>query len=192
MIAVVHGPIGCGKSTALRAWMGRRGWTFPRGYRTFFDSASLHLASWDGQIDVPIARREEGTGKVRTGAFNPAYSAKLSAFLDDAFSSSVECVIQQPLPALQEPVSASRSWRLDAECFWAAALECMAGDAARPLVIDELGMLETLERGRDEAPLREMVRSIQAARSAILVVQERALAFWKNRLNMNRPEDRPR
>ena len=70
-------------------------------------------------------------------------------------------------------------WKLDAGCFWAAAVECLGGDAGRPLVIDELGVLETLPGALDLAAPDRLVAAIRAARNAILVIQERAFPFWR-------------
>ena len=184
MIAVVHGPIGCGKSTALRQWLERQGWTAPRGYRTFFDasSATLRLASWDGRIDVPIARRDKADAGRRSGAFDPAYPPALHAFLDGVFSAGPErgpCAVQPPVPVVPEKPAGVLAWKLDAPRYWSSALACLSGQASRPLVIDELGALEVQANGFDASAVREMCRNMRDAARAIVVVQERAWPFWK-------------
>ena len=183
MIAVVHGPIGCGKSTALREWLTRGGWSDLRGYRTFFDSASgtIRLASWYGRIECSIARREGGVNCHHAFAFNPAYGPSLHVFLDEAFSGGhAAFAVQPPVPVVSEPVSSP--WQMDAGCFWSAVMECLAGENSRPIVIDELGVLETLQENMDAVALGKMVRAIRAASRAILVVQERAWTFWKGQI----------
>lgn len=181
MIAVVHGPRGCGKSTALRDWLAQRGWMPPRGYRTFFggNPVSLRLASWDGRVDVAVATcgEESKAFRPRARGFDSGFAPALHAFLDGA----VECggggmLVQPPVPAA-DGAAADLPWRLDAAGFRAAAAECVAGDPAHPLVIDELGVLETRGGVPECIPA-----SVRAARTAIVVVQERAWDSWMRAL----------
>lgn len=224
MIAVVHGPIGCGKSTALWGWMERRGWTGGqlRGWRTFFAGRELRLASWNGRIDVAVS--VGGGCHGRGESFDPACGSRLDGFLDDVFERRGEDGVRvfgssgcgskprlhsavlppPPVPSTPRPHSGSRlppggpplpeggecsrtlhfpntalPWKLDAGRFWKAAVECLGGDSGLPLVIDELGVLETMPGGLDLAALDDVVSAIKGAREAILVVQERALPFWQ-------------
>ena len=78
-----------------------------------------------------------------------------------------------------EGACGSKPWKLDAGRFWEAAVECLDGDAGRPLVLDELGVLETMPGALDLSALGILVSAIKGARDAILVVQERALPFWR-------------
>ena len=246
MIAVVHGPIGCGKSTALHGWVARRGWGSPRGFRTRFAAdvkgrAELRLESWDGRIGVAVAEGGRRPGAV--GRFDPAFGPLLEGFLDGVFAGGEEdgFVRRKPSgflctgmvgadlraarykpskrtarpevgpyrdaakmgsfsPDISDGVrflgpsgcgseggeclrtshsqTAALPWKLDAGRFWTAAVECLDGDAGRPLVIDELGVLETMPGALDVAALGRLVAGVKEAKEAIVVIQERALPFW--------------
>ncbi len=61
MNAIVHGEIGVGKSTAVRAAMKRLGWASPAGFFTHWDGKGrgadvLYFETWSGEKH-PMARR---------------------------------------------------------------------------------------------------------------------------------------
>ena len=191
MIAVVHGPRGCGKSTALRNWLVRRGWMPPRGFRTFFGGPEgpLCLSSWEeGAPTFAITEKPRKTGDFTPSshpcpsrAWDPAFAPALDAFLDAVFFGppSAALQVQPPIPPSLPPPSPPYSpWSFDAPAFWRAALSTLDRDSARSLVIDELGVFETLSRALDPDALRHLLSAVHAAPRAIVVVQERALGFW--------------
>lgn len=193
MIAVVHGPIGCGKSTALRRWLNRRDWMPPRGYRTYFDGGTLRLAPWlDGAPSCEIMEKPAVSGVFPPSTrpcspypWDPAYGPSLETFLDSVFyppadsPPPVSLQIHPQPPAPLPPLSPPRPpWSFDAPAYWRAALATLDGDPGRPLVIDELGLFETLPGALDPTALERLLSAIHAAPRAIVVVQDRALAFW--------------
>lgn len=191
MIAVVHGPRGCGKSTTLRNWLARHGWMYPRGFRTFFNGPEgpLCLASWkEGAPTFAITEKTRGTGDFTSSsrpcpsrAWDPAFAPALDAFLDAVFwgSPSAALHVQPPIPpSLPSPSTPRSPWSFDAPAFWRAALVTLDGEPSRPLVIDELGLFETLPGALDPDGLRRLLAAVHAAPRAIVVVQERALGFW--------------
>ena len=203
MIAIVHGPRGCGKTTALRRWLVRRGWMPPRGYRTFFDGDALRLAPWtEGAPSCEIMGKPAISGDFPSSSRpcpprprDPAYAPALDAFLDSVFYPPADSAppaslqIQPPQPAPPPPLPPSRPpWAFDASAYWRAALATLEGDPARPLVIDELGLFETLPGALDPSALKRLLDAIYTAPRAILVVQERALGFWLK--GVARPESR--
>ena len=191
MIAVVHGPRGCGKSTALCAWLARRRWMSPRGFRSYFGGPerTLCLSSWEeGAPTFAITEKPRKTGDSSPSsrpcpsrAWDPAFAPALDAFLDNVFfgSPSGALQVQPPIPPSLPPPSTPRSpWSFDAPAFWRAALSTLDGKPSRPLVIDELGLFETLPGALDPDVLRRLLSAVQAASRAIVVVQDRALGFW--------------
>lgn len=201
MIAVVHGPRGCGKSTALRRWLAHRGWMPPRGFRTYFDGTppSLRLAPWEeGASTCEIMEKPAfscdfppSSTPCPASAWDPAFAPALDAFLDAVFSagSPTDALrVQPPIPSSLPPSPPLRPpWSFDASAYWRAALATLDGDPARPLVIDELGPFETLPGALDPTALRGLLTALRAAPRAIVVVQERALAFWLNALSIHAP-----
>lgn len=195
MIAVVHGPRGCGKSTALRNWLARRGWMSPRGFRTFFDGPDgpLCLSSWEEDASTfAITEKQRKTGDSTPSscpcpsrAWDPAFAPALDAFLDNVFfgSPSAALQVQPPIPpSLPSPSPPHSPWSFDSLAFWRGALSTLDGEPARPLVIDELGLFETLPGALDPDAFRRLLSAIRAAARAIVVVQERALGYWLPRL----------
>lgn len=192
MIAVVHGPRGCGKSTALRGWLVRRGWMSPRGYRTFFDGPGgpLCLSAWEeGASAFAITERPRKSGGFSPSSrpcpsrtWDPAFAPALNDFLDAVFlggSPTAALQVQPPGPlSLSAPSRPRLPCSFDAPAFWRAALSTLDGDPARPLVIDELGLFETLPGALDPMALRRLLTAIRTVPRAIVVVQERALGFW--------------
>lgn len=191
MIAVVHGPRGCGKSTALRDWLVRRGWLPPRGFRTFFGGPEgpLCLSAWEeGSPTFAITEKPRKSGDFTPSsrpcpsrAWDPAFAPALDAFLDAVFFGSPSAALQvQPpiLSSLPSPTTPRSPWTFDAPAFWRAALSTLDGKPARPLVIDELGLFETLPGAFEPAALRQLLAAVRGAERAIVVVQERALGFW--------------
>ncbi len=201
MIAVLHGPRGCGKSTALRGWLARRGWMPPRGYRTFSGGTppSLRLAPWaDGANTCEIMEKPSisygfppSSTPCPPSAWDPAFAPALDAFLDAVFSagSPADALhVQPPIPSSIPPSPLPRPpWSFDAPAYWRAALATLDSDPARPLVIDELGLFETLPGALDPTALHRLLTALRAAPRAIVVVQERALAFWLNALSIHAP-----
>ncbi len=201
MIAVVHGPRGCGKSTALRDWLARRGWMPPRGFRTYFDGSppSLRLAPWkEGASICEITEKPAFSGDFPPSstpcppsAWDPAFAPALDAFLDAVFlgaSPTATFHVQPPIPSsLPVPSTPRFPWSFDAPAYWRAALSTLDGDPARPIVIDELGLFETLSGALDPTALRRLLAALHAAPRAIVVVQERAFAFWLNALSLPAP-----
>lgn len=200
MIAVVHGPRGCGKSTALRTWLARRGWLPPRGFRTFFSDGTLRLATWeDGATPCTLMRKTRSPDTIPPPSrpkpprsWNPDFAPALHAFLDALFypppdtPPPVAIQIQPPVPAhpehLPSPATVRPPFPFDAPAFWHAALSNLDADSVRPLVIDELGLLETLPGALDPDALRRLLDAVHSASRAILVVQDRALPFWLREL----------
>ncbi len=196
MIAVVHGPRGCGKSTALRDWLARRGWMPPRGFRTYFDGTppSLRLAPWaEGASTCEIMEKRAfscdfppPSTPCPPSAWDPAVAPALDAFLDAVFSGGSPTGtlhVQPPIPPSLPPSPLPRPpWSFDAPAYWRAALSTLDGDPARPLGIDELGLFETLPGALDPTALHRLLTALRAAPRAIVVVQERAFAFWLNAL----------
>ncbi len=201
MIAVVHGPRGCGKSTALRDWLAHRGWMPPRGFRTYFDGTppSLRLAPWEeGASTCEIMEKPAfscdfppSSTPCPPSAWDPAFAPALDAFLDAVFSagSPTDALrVQPPIPSSLPPSPPLRPpWSFDASAYWRAALSTLDGDPARPLVIDELGLFETLPGALDPTALHRLLAAIRAAPRAIVVVQERALGFWLKGLSRPGP-----
>lgn len=192
MIAVVHGPRGCGKTTALRNWLRSRGWMPPRGFRTHFDGP-LFLSPWEeGAPSCEIMGNPVVSGGLSPSsrpcparARDPGFGPALESFLDAVFippAGSPPCAalqVQAPEPAFPPPPAVPLPPQpFDARAYWRAALAALDGDPARPLVIDELGLLETLPGALDPTALRRLLSALHAAPRAIVVVQERALGFW--------------
>lgn len=149
MIFLIHGPIGCGKSTAVREWLAEHPHPCPRGYYTYFEggvrgASRLCLASWDGRISLTIARRLSEVRHAR-----------------DAINDGTP------------------PYGLDGRRFWRAVRACVAGDPVRPLIIDELGLLET----RHRPGVRFLKEAVEQADTALLVVQDRALSFWSTAIS---------
>ena len=192
MIAVVHGPRGCGKSTALRAWLARHGWMPPRGFRTFFGDSEgpLCLSAWEeGSPAFAITAKPRDSGgftpssrQCPSRAWDSAFAPALDAFLDTVFFGgcpTASLQVQPPIPPSLLPPSIPRSpWSFDSPAFWRAALSTLGGETSRPLIIDELGLFETLPGALDPVALRRLLSAVHAAPRAIVVVQDRALGFW--------------
>ena len=194
MIAVVHGPIGCGKSTALRGWMERRGWAGgkTRGWRTFIAGEKLRLASWDGRIDVAVGERTGGGGgRGRAVEYDAGYGAGLADFLDGVFGGGGKGWRVWPPPAAARGTGGTGAeglpWRVDGERFRGAALECLEGDGGWPVAIDELGVLETAPGALAESAagrVGEVLGRTAEAGRGVVVVQERGWGFWSRVLGV--------
>lgn len=134
---IVHGDIGVGKSTAVRAAMERLGWEKPGGFFTHWDGRGrgaevLWIETWTGE-KRPMAHRI-----ARPAApGGPAYA------LEPDF----------PVVALRALADA---------------------DSGRPVVIDELGLIELGAPGFEAA----VAKLFRGPAPVLAVVQFRALDRW--------------
>jgi nucleoside-triphosphatase THEP1 len=135
---VLAGPIGSGKSTAVRAAMHQLGWRQPAGFFTHWDARPrgadiLYFETWSGEQQLMARRRA-----VAAAPGEPPYE-------------------------------------LDPANFTRRAVASLADAAAgRPVVIDELGLVE-LGAAEFTAAVAKLFRG---PAPVLAVIQQRALERW--------------
>lgn len=153
MKVLVHGGIGVGKSTAVRAAMKRMGWTEPAGFFTHWDgrgrgAETLFCETWSGE-KIPMARR----------IAQPAVPGGLSYALEPGFADFAAARLA-PTEGLPVVIDELGLIELDSAEFTAAVAKLFRGSAPVLAVIQQRALARWLDIvGRDRAPHRFEVDS---------------------------------
>ena len=137
MKVVVHGEIGAGKSTAVRAAMNLLGWPRPAGFFTHWNGRArgaeeLWLETWAGERCV-LARRRTAAGGGYSYALEPGIEQVVIASLHSAAGEGPVVIDELGWTELAAPE------------FMAAVAEVFRGPAPVLAVIQERALAQWLE-----------------------------------------------